>query len=73
MSTSTPARLYRVRLSCGCVLKSRFGEHIVPEPGDLLRCWERHGGMPQTVESVVPVDDEPPATNEGHDGNIWSE
>ena len=73
MSTSTPTRLYRVRLSCGCVLESRFLPNVVPEPGDPMRCPIAHGGMPQTVESVVPLDDEPPATNEGHDGNIWSE
>ena len=64
---STPARLYRVRLSCGCVLESRFGENVVPEPGDLLRCPIAHGGMPQTVVSVEVVDDDQESEY------IWSE
>ena len=50
-----PAYLYRVTLACGCVLESRFGEHVVPEPGDPIRCPLAHGGMPQTVVSVEQV------------------
>ena len=66
---STEPALYRVRLSCGCVLVSRFGEYVVPEPGDPMRCPLAHGGMPQTVVSVEPLaerDDKP-------DEYIWSE
>ena len=69
---STPARFYRITLACGCVLESRFGEYVVPEPGDPLRCPLAHGGMPQTVVSVELLDDAPPATNEGHTSMIWS-
>ena len=65
--SETPARLYRVRLACGCVLESRFGEYVVPEPGDPMRCPLAHGGMPQTVVSVEVVDDDKP------DEYIWSE
>jgi len=58
--------LYRITLTCGCIVVSRFGEHVVPVPGDLLRCYERHGGMPQTVVSVEPLDDDK------SDEYIWS-
>ena len=67
---STPARLYRVTLACGCVLESRFLPNVVPEPGDPMRCPLAHGGMPQTVVSVVQMDDAPLDKESGY---IWSE
>ena len=67
---SAPAHLYCVRLSCGCVLESRFGEYVVPEPGDPMRCPLAHGGMPQTVVSVEPLDDDKPEKESDY---VWSE
>jgi len=64
---NAPARLYRIVLACGCVLESRFGEYVVPVPGDIIKCPIAHGGMPQTVVSVEPLDDDQQA------GYIWSE
>jgi len=63
---STSNRLYRVMLACGCVVVSRFGEQVVPEPDDILRCPISHGGKPQTVISVEAVDDN------WQDEYIWS-
>ena len=70
---STPARLYRVRLACGCLLESRFLPNVVPEPGDPLRCPIAHGGMPQTVVSVESSTDAQTLDDDKADEYIWSE
>ena len=70
---STPARLYRVTLACGCVLESRFLPNVVPEPGDPLRCPIAHGGMPQTVVSVESSADAQMLDDNQESDYIWSE